>query len=73
MFIYLKLNTITSRKVVSRANNEHSLLDPNDIDITDNKIEVEFFENNTKLGEIIRHPTFGEKTNPFNYSSSCVK
>ena len=49
------------------------MLDPNDTDITDIKIEVEFFENNTKLGEIIRHPTFGEKTNPFNYSSSFVK
>jgi len=50
-----------------------NLLDPNDTDIKDILIEVDFFENNTKLGQIIRHPTFGESTNPFNYSSDYVK
>eukprot|EP00026_Physarum_polycephalum_P020924 Phypoly_transcript_23824.p1 GENE.Phypoly_transcript_23824~~Phypoly_transcript_23824.p1 ORF type:complete len:165 (+),score=15.60 Phypoly_transcript_23824:70-495(+) len=35
--------------------------------------EVDFFSNNTKLGQVIRHPTYGEVTNPFNYSASYVK
>jgi hypothetical protein len=52
----------------------NSLLNPNDSsDIKDIMIEVDFFGNNTKPGQIIRHPTFGEKTNPFDYSSTYIK